>query len=130
MESSRDLVVESTLENITEAVRRVLGNYTQSVGVNGEIIFIGVREICPPIIKVRSICEGRYAIISTSRCDIRDCSYWERCAKLDAERLEILKGEILKLAGKKVEKQVLKWPIGIEEVDEKIIEKAYEKMRE
>lgn len=130
MESSRDLVVESTLENITEAVRRVLGNYTQSVGVNGEIIFIGVREICPPIIKVRSICEGRYAIISTSRCDIRDCSYWERCAKLDAERLETLKGEILKLAGKKVEKQVLKWPIGIEEVDEKIIEKAYEKMRE
>ncbi len=129
MKANRDLVVEAALENIVEAVRRVLGNYNQSIGDSGEMIFTGVREMCPPIIKVRSICKGRYTIVSTSRCDIKDCSYWERCVKLDAERLETLRRELLKLARREVEKQVLKWPIGVEEAEEKIVEKVYEKMR-
>jgi len=130
MESSKDLVVESTLELISNAIRKILGNYSQNMEANGEIIFTGIREVCPPIIKVRSIGEGKYAIISTSKCSVKDCSYWERCVKLDAERLEALRKELLKLADEKAKKQALKWPIETEGVDEKIIEKAYEKLRE
>jgi hypothetical protein len=127
MRSGNEFVVEATLELISNAIRRVLGNCSQDVG-DGEIIFTGVREVCPPIIKVRSIGGGRYVIISTSKCSVKDCSYWERCVKLDVERLEALRRELLKLADE-TKKQALRWPIETEGVSEKIIEKAYERMR-
>lgn len=131
VEPSKDLIVEASFETIVKAIKKVLGDYNQSEEDSGrEVVFTGLRETCPPVIKVRRIDGGKYVIISTSKCSVRDCSYWERCLKLDAERLEVMRRELLGLTSREGDrKTALRWFSGVERVDEKVIEKAYEKVR-
>ncbi|MEM1537923.1 MAG: ATP cone domain-containing protein [Candidatus Nezhaarchaeales archaeon] len=91
-------VVNVPLEIILLAAVDVLGENVEEKRENDEIILTAKSSICPPLIKIRRVGEDTYEVITTSRCDIKDCTYWERCARLDGERQSLLVKTINELA--------------------------------
>ncbi|RLE50494.1 MAG: hypothetical protein DRJ21_01665 [Candidatus Methanomethylicota archaeon] len=96
-----ELVVEASLEAIREAARLTLGVTTKEVREDNKIIFTYESPVCPPRIIVKEIEAGKYHVTSSSLCSIPECPYWERCAKIDSERLRIFEIILNKIMGKK-----------------------------
>lgn len=96
-----ELIVEAPLEILREAAKLTLGISVMEIRENNKIIFTYDSPVCPPRIIAKEIEPGKYHVISSNKCTIKDCPYWERCARTDTERLRIFEITLNKLLGKK-----------------------------
>ena len=107
-----------------------LGITVREIREGGKIIFTYDSPLSPPRIIARELESEKYHITSSSKCSINDYPYWERCAKLDAEKLKIFENVLKKILGKTTMiKSSYKWMlerINEDEIDE-IIERLIRK---
>ncbi|MCS7365247.1 MAG: hypothetical protein NDF54_07425 [archaeon GB-1867-035] len=96
-----ELIVEAPLEILREAAKLTLGISVMEIRENDKIIFTYDSPVCPPRIIAKEIEPGKYHVISSNKCSISDCPYWEKCARIDTERLRIFEIALNKLLGKK-----------------------------
>ena len=100
-----ELIVEAPLQYIAEAARIALGVAVKEVRENKEIIYTYESPVCPPRIIVKEIEPGKYHVTSSSKCTIPDCPYWEKCARVDSERLRIFEIALDKIFKSKEKRQ-------------------------
>ncbi|WXG43451.1 MAG: hypothetical protein WED04_05340 [Promethearchaeati archaeon SRVP18_Atabeyarchaeia-1] len=106
-------VIEAPLETIRNAVKEVLGgNPKEQKLKDGSTVFTKDVSECPPQIKIIPAEDGKFRIISTSLCNVKDCDYWQRCAQLDSSNMQELKEAVAKLQGKVLPRAEKKWSIG------------------
>ncbi|RLE52110.1 MAG: hypothetical protein DRJ26_04000 [Candidatus Methanomethylicota archaeon] len=122
-----ELVVEAPLEVLREAAKITLGVSVKEIREDNKIIFTYDSPVCPPRIILTEIEPGKYHVISSNKCSIPDCPYWESCARSDTERLRIFEIVIKKLLGeKKILESRYEWLP--ERVREEELEKLIDRM--
>jgi|GEM_PF-1320215 len=118
-----ELIVEAPIEILREAARITLGIGVKECREDDNIVFTYESPVCPPRIIAKEIEPGKYHILSSNKCSIPDCPYWERCAKLSTERLRIYEIALNKLLGKdKILKARYEW------LPERVKEEELEKL--
>lgn len=100
-EPAKGSVVKAPLEIILLAAIDVLGENVEEKREGGEVVLTAKSVVCPPLVRIRRVSEDTYEVVTTSHCDIKDCTYWERCAKLDGERQALLVKTIDELVKRK-----------------------------
>jgi hypothetical protein len=95
-----ELVVHAPSSRIYDAVQIVLGAGAEIETKGDTITFTARSVVCPSQIVVRKLGEEEFHVVATSKCTIKNCPYWERCAEMDAERLLTFEITLNKLLGK------------------------------
>jgi hypothetical protein len=126
-ESVGELIVEANMETLREAAKVVFGASLKEYVEDGKTIFALESPICQPRIIVEKIAEGKYRITCRSKCMIKDCPYWERCVKIDNERLKTYEIALRKIMGKDIVKE-RKYTWIPERVREEEIEKIIDRI--
>ncbi|MEM3615712.1 MAG: hypothetical protein QXX09_03580 [Candidatus Methanomethylicia archaeon] len=129
-ESKGELIVEADMEALREAAKIVFGASIKEYVEDGKTIFTFETPLCPPRIIVEEIKPRRYHITSQSKCSIKDCPYWERCARIDSERLRTYEIALKRILGERVLiESKYKWlPERVREEEiEKVIDKIIRK---
>jgi len=99
IEGKGELIVEGSIEKLREAARIMFGASLREEAYNGNIVFTIETPVCPPRIIVEKIGEGKYKVTCQSKCSISQCPYWERCVRIDNERLKAYEITLRKIIG-------------------------------
>jgi hypothetical protein len=126
-ESVGELIVEANMDTLREAAKIVFGASLKEYVENGKTIFTLEVPVCPSMILIEKIAEGKYKITCRSKCMIKDCPYWERCVKIDNERLKTFEIALRKIVGAKAVKES-KYTWTPERVREEEIEKIIDRI--
>jgi len=128
-----ELVVDASLIEIRTAAGMTLGTMNES-REDDTVVFTARSAVCPSQIKAREISEDRYHVYTTSICNIKDCTYWLECVRLDNSRLDTFISNIEKLTGRRLKIEMhYGWESGLAKEDEKlkgILERVLERKRE
>jgi hypothetical protein len=126
-ESVGELIVEANMEILREAAKIVFGASLKEYVEDGKTIFTLEVPVCPSLIVVEKVAEGKYRVTCKSKCMIKDCPYWERCVKIDNERLKTYEIALRKIMGVEAVKE-RKYTWIPERVKEEEIEKIIDRM--
>lgn len=126
-ESVGELIVETNMETLREAAKIVFGASLKEYEEDGKTIFTLEVPVCPSLIVVEKITEGKYRVTCRSKCMIEDCPYWERCVKIDNERLKTFEIALKKIMGAEIVKE-RKYTWVPERVKEEEIEKVIDRI--
>lgn len=95
-----ELVIKAPFSTVHDAVQIVLGAGVE-VETKGDMVTFSAKSVvCPSQIVLRKLGKEQFHVVATSKCMIKNCPYWERCAEMDAERLLTFEITLNKLLGK------------------------------
>lgn len=95
-----ELVIQAPLGSVYDVVQIVLGAGVEVETKGDTVTFTAKSVVCPSQIVLRKLGEEQFHVVATSKCMIKNCPYWERCAEMDAERLLTFEITLNKLLGK------------------------------
>jgi len=95
-----ELVIQAPLMRVYDAAQIVLGAGMDAETKGNMVTFTAKSAVCPSQIVLRKLGEEQFHVVATSKCMIKNCPYWERCAEMDAERLLTFEITLNKLLGK------------------------------
>lgn len=95
-----ELVIQAPVSSVYDAVQIVLGAGVEREEKGDTVTFTAKSAVCPSQIVLRKLGEDQFHVVATSKCMIKDCPYWERCAEMDAERLLTFEITLNRLLGK------------------------------
>ncbi|RLF16543.1 MAG: hypothetical protein DRJ97_00635 [Thermoprotei archaeon] len=84
------LRVKAPLSLVKEVAREVLGWDVEEKREGQRIVLTARSLLCPPQVIIEEVDKDTYLVSTASRCDLKDCTYFTRCARLEAERLRLL----------------------------------------
>lgn len=126
-----ELVIQAPVSSVYDAVQIVLGAGVEVEEKEDTVTFTAKSVVCPSQIVLRKLGEDQFHVVATSKCMIKDCPYWERCAEMDAERLLTFEITLNRLLGKEaVTKAHYTWKpeLGKEAELRKILERFLRKV--
>lgn len=94
------LVIQAPLSSVYDAVQIVLGAGVDAETRGDTVTFTAKSVVCPSQIVLRKLGNEQFHVVATSKCMIKNCPYWERCAEIDVERLLTFEITLNKLIGK------------------------------
>ena len=95
-----ELVIKAPLSILHDAARIVLGAGVDAETKGDTVIFTAKSVVCPSQIVLTKLGKEQFHVVATSKCTIKNCPYWERCAEMDVERLLTFEITLNKLLGK------------------------------
>lgn len=128
-----ELIIEAPLEVLREAARVLFGALLKEEKEDRKIVFTYDAPVCQPKIIVEEIGKGKYRVTCRSLCSIGNCPYWDRCVRIDNERLKSYEIALKKILGEEIIKKAeYKWiPERVKEEEvEKLIDKIISRRRE